>query len=109
MPNQLSAGVIAVFALEATLVLVGLLLLWRFQLSATARERLKGARPLGRWNISFPMFMQMVLCVICGAVIFQLGLAQFIHRFVPSIATNPDLWTVVVGSSIHVGALLGLV
>src|SRR4051812_46895685 len=109
MPTQLTPGVIAVCGLEATMVLVGLVLLWRFQLSSEAREQLKGPRPLGRWNISLPMFMQTVLCVICGGIIFQLALAQLIHRFVPTIATDPDLWTLVVGSSIHVGALIGLV
>ena len=80
MPTQFSLGMIIVGAFEGALILGGLGLLWRFQFSPEARERLRGPLPLGRWNISLSMFMQIVLCVICGGVLFQLGLAQLLHK-----------------------------
>lgn len=102
MPLETTETAIALF--ELTLLLVGLMLLWRFALSPAARSAWRSAPPaLPVWHVSISDFFLytfvIVGCGLLGSFAAGLALAPF--------ALPPDTATIVGSAAFQFGLLLG--
>jgi hypothetical protein len=97
-----SPSAIAALAAELALMLGGLALLWRVQLSPAARA---GRQPpaLTAWSIALPDFGLFVWCVIVGGGLGQLAMVQSLALF----ASDGDTRQVLAGAAFQLGMLGG--
>jgi uncharacterized protein len=104
MPDKLLIAQI----IELTLFVVGLVLLWRFVLSSTARQRAGQPSPLPHWDIPGYVYALTILRVLGVAVTFQLLVGSFVKKFMPGQSLTEGLGLIISGLSLQVGLLIGL-
>lgn len=104
MPDKL----IVASALEAVLVLAGLILLWRLFLSPSARARAGQPWPLPHWDIPGYVFGFTILRLLGVALIFQFMAASLLRKYAPELSLNEGLGLLLTGFALQLGLLLGL-
>jgi membrane protease YdiL (CAAX protease family) len=104
----MSDKLIVASALEAVLVLSGLVLLWRFALSPSGRSRARQPMPLPHWHIPGYVFGLSVLRVLGMVLLFPLMVASFIKHYAPELSTTEGAGALIVGFSLQIGLLFGL-
>jgi uncharacterized protein len=106
MPEKFTSAQISLLVLEIAL---GLIVLWKVQFSASARERLRGPRPLPRWEAPPLAFAVAILAVMVG-VLLASGLVSFgVRQFAPGFSLQTDFGLVVGGAAFHAGILIGVI
>jgi membrane protease YdiL (CAAX protease family) len=92
---------------EVGLVVLGWILIWRLQFSATAREKRKVGPPLlPRWPVDGASFTLAALFVCLGWLAASIALGQLIHRY-PSLKTDEGLLAIFSGILSQLGLFLG--
>jgi len=99
-----SPSAITALAVELALMLGGLALLWRVQLSPAAPAR-RQPPALTAWTIALPDFCLFVWCVIAGGFLGQLALVQGLK----SSSLDGDIQQVLAGAAFQFGMLSGCV
>jgi uncharacterized protein len=102
MPTSLSPAATAAIATELALMLGGLALWWRLQLSPAARAQ-RPPPALTAWEIGLPDFGLFAWCVIVGGLLGQLAVAQALRLF----AVADDARQIFPGAAFQLGMLSG--
>jgi membrane protease YdiL (CAAX protease family) len=95
--------------IEAVIILPGLVLLWTQGFSPAARARSRLPQPLPAWDIPGYLFALSVIRVLGVALIFQFFVMAVMKQYATATPLTEGIGYIIVGSSLHVGALLGLV
>jgi hypothetical protein len=94
---------------QALIVLIGGVFLWRLVLSPAARQRwLATPQPLPHWDIPGYSFCFAVVRVLAAIVGTQMFTVYLLKKYWPELPLDRGLGLVVVGLSLQVGLLLGL-
>jgi membrane protease YdiL (CAAX protease family) len=99
---MLSPSAIVALAVELALMLVGLALLWRLQLSPAARAQ-RQPPALTEWTIPLPDFALFAWCVIAGGLLGQLAMIQGLRL----LTLDGDTRQVLAGAAFQLGMLGG--
>lgn len=108
MPDPISSASTIVTAIEYGLWIVGIILLWRFEFSASARARRGQASALAPWLVTPTHFLKMAFCVVAGAWGAQIIVSHLSNRTLGEAAVDGDLWQLVLGISLQLGLLAGV-
>ncbi len=109
MPDPIPPAVQIATAVECCLWIVGAIVLWRVQFSSAARARRTVPAPLAPWTITPTHFFQMAFCVVTGAWGAQFIVSHLSNRTLGQAAVDGDLWQLVLGTSLQLGLLAGVV
>ncbi|MFA5263613.1 MAG: CPBP family intramembrane glutamic endopeptidase [Opitutaceae bacterium] len=93
---------LSAIAVEAALILAGLVLLWRFCLSPAARSS-RAPSPLPQWNTNVFQIVFLAWLVLVGGVLIQIGSLYLIDSF----CLNGAARQVIAGASFQLGMLIG--
>ena len=108
MPDPISPVTAIATAVEIGLWIAGLIVLWRVQFSATARDRREAPAPLARWNITATEFFQIALCVIMAGWGVPLLFSKLGGLIIGKAADDGDLWLLIQSTCMQFGLLAGV-